>query len=127
MIRRPPRVTRTDTLFPYTTLFRSALERAKIVALRDRIAQETGKPPISLRAGRYGVGPNSARLREEEGFRRDSSVRTLFDYRGQQGPDRYHLPLVTYWTGTERGLIELPRWKTWNGHLSPKNRNATGR
>src|SRR3546814_14835972 len=23
MIRRPPRVTRTDTLFPYTTLFRS--------------------------------------------------------------------------------------------------------
>src|SRR3546814_1212375 len=24
MIRRPPRYTRTDTLFPYTTLFRSA-------------------------------------------------------------------------------------------------------
>src|SRR3546814_7424387 len=27
MIRRPPRSTRTDTLFPYTTLFRSRLER----------------------------------------------------------------------------------------------------
>src|SRR3546814_19850368 len=26
MIRRPPRSTRTDTLFPYTTLFRSATE-----------------------------------------------------------------------------------------------------
>src|SRR3546814_8964285 len=26
MIRRPPRATRTDTLFPYTTLFRSQLE-----------------------------------------------------------------------------------------------------
>src|SRR3546814_16407517 len=26
MIRRPPRSTRTDTLFPYTTLFRSAAE-----------------------------------------------------------------------------------------------------
>src|SRR3546814_2127720 len=25
MIRRPPRSTRTDTLFPYTTLFRSTL------------------------------------------------------------------------------------------------------
>src|SRR3546814_14543221 len=25
MIRRPPRSTRTDTLFPYTTLFRSAM------------------------------------------------------------------------------------------------------
>src|SRR3546814_10224014 len=26
MIRRPPRSTRTDTLFPYTTLFRSMLD-----------------------------------------------------------------------------------------------------
>src|SRR3546814_1432047 len=30
MIRRPPRSTRTDTLFPYTTLFRSALGREEI-------------------------------------------------------------------------------------------------
>src|SRR3546814_2505459 len=28
MIRRPPRSTRTDTLFPYTTLFRSRLRHA---------------------------------------------------------------------------------------------------
>src|SRR3546814_2333908 len=28
MIRRPPRSTRTDTLFPYTTLFRSFIARA---------------------------------------------------------------------------------------------------
>src|SRR3546814_13130586 len=27
MLRRPPRSTRTDTLFPYTTLFRSGRER----------------------------------------------------------------------------------------------------
>src|SRR3546814_3671042 len=27
MIRRPPRSTRTDTLFPYTTLFRSPVDR----------------------------------------------------------------------------------------------------
>src|SRR3546814_2895514 len=29
MIRRPPRSTRTDTLFPYTTLFRSQLVHAR--------------------------------------------------------------------------------------------------
>src|SRR3546814_16554828 len=29
MIRRPPRSTRTDTLFPYTTLFRSAGKQEK--------------------------------------------------------------------------------------------------
>src|SRR3546814_16759012 len=28
MIRRPPRSTRTDTLFPYTTLFRSSMVNA---------------------------------------------------------------------------------------------------
>src|SRR3546814_4156683 len=30
MIRRPPRSTRTDTLFPYTTLFRSRLETQEV-------------------------------------------------------------------------------------------------
>src|SRR3546814_6403370 len=30
MIRRPPRSTRTDTLFPYTTLFRSCREPAPV-------------------------------------------------------------------------------------------------
>src|SRR3546814_3561959 len=29
MIRRPPRSTRTDTLFPYTTLFRSIIRRER--------------------------------------------------------------------------------------------------
>src|SRR3546814_12628149 len=31
MIRRPPRSTRTDTLFPYTTLFRSPMVAANIL------------------------------------------------------------------------------------------------
>src|SRR3546814_10055690 len=30
MIRRPPRSTRTDTLFPYTTLFRSRCRRSRL-------------------------------------------------------------------------------------------------
>src|SRR3546814_3419648 len=37
MIRRPPRSTRTDTLFPYTTLFRSRTSADKPIAnLHDR-------------------------------------------------------------------------------------------
>src|SRR3546814_1803086 len=37
MIRRPPRSTRTDTLFPYTTLFRSHLRHlAHLALVRDR-------------------------------------------------------------------------------------------
>src|SRR3546814_20042732 len=39
MIRRPPRSTRTDTLFPYTTLFRSQPHgRTAIVGLRILLA-----------------------------------------------------------------------------------------
>src|SRR3546814_7546533 len=34
MIRRPPRSTRTDTRFPYTTLFRSANARSKFYPRR---------------------------------------------------------------------------------------------
>src|SRR3546814_15741052 len=33
MIRRPPRSTRTDTLFPYTTLFRSDLSAPRPLAM----------------------------------------------------------------------------------------------
>src|SRR3546814_16499225 len=36
MIRRPPRSTRTDTLFPYTTLFRSSRRAARGQAARTR-------------------------------------------------------------------------------------------
>src|SRR3546814_18794905 len=36
MIRRPPRSTRTDTLFPYTTLFRSFLLDSAGIAGQDK-------------------------------------------------------------------------------------------
>src|SRR3546814_5010541 len=45
MIRRPPRSTRTDTLFPYTTLFRSLADRAAEGAEGMNVAV-TRAPPI---------------------------------------------------------------------------------
>src|SRR3546814_9918687 len=36
MIRRPPRSTRTDTLFPYTTLFRSPAQPERVAHHRHR-------------------------------------------------------------------------------------------
>src|SRR3546814_8648584 len=38
MIRRPPRATRTDTLFPYTTLFRSSVGASMKIGLLSRNA-----------------------------------------------------------------------------------------
>src|SRR3546814_8962490 len=53
MIRRPPRSTRTDTLFPYTTLFRSRAI-VKQLQLNGRrayagMARELGVPEATVR------------------------------------------------------------------------------
>src|SRR3546814_9078707 len=62
MIRRPPRSTRTDTLFPYTTLFRSSLKRGdpiQLIAHRlepmDISAGSEGFASSDLQHGRVGV------------------------------------------------------------------------
>src|SRR3546814_11174347 len=41
MLRRPPRSTRTDTLFPYTTLFRSTDQRLDV--LREALTEDARK------------------------------------------------------------------------------------
>src|SRR3546814_7346471 len=59
MIRRPPRSTRTDTLFPYTTLFRSSIRRRRDAAIgqgHDRVRRRMNtdsKPLLAdlVRAG----------------------------------------------------------------------------
>src|SRR3546814_6642462 len=52
MIRRPPRSTRTDTLFPYTTLFRSGVRSAGRRVSRDGCRSRCAFP----RGGHGGVG-----------------------------------------------------------------------
>src|SRR3546814_3264622 len=47
MIRRPPRSTRTDTLFPYTTLFRSRHPRSHRAGRRGGRTPQT-KAPVGL-------------------------------------------------------------------------------
>src|SRR3546814_1638298 len=58
MIRRPPRSTRTDTLFPYTTLFRSACRRNAHRAAQNavhgkRAASDLGGGRIAAVIGGY--------------------------------------------------------------------------
>src|SRR3546814_17754854 len=63
MIRRPPRSTRTDTLFPYTTLFRSPARRGDL----------GGRLPETVRrgGGRGGAGDAPARPPDEAGEERE--------------------------------------------------------
>src|SRR3546814_21160511 len=51
MIRRPPRSTRTDTLFPYTTLFRSTGQQSV------QVREHTGGDHAAPLSGSHSQGP----------------------------------------------------------------------
>src|SRR3546814_3320743 len=51
MIRRPPRSTRTDTLFPYTTLFRSVHQNAYYYARAFEIPSCRWSTHMCVKAG----------------------------------------------------------------------------
>src|SRR3546814_4754656 len=67
MIRRPPRSTRTDTLFPYTTLFRSGLDLQIRVDLVDDLAERVA----------VGIDRHVGDLRERRLERRQTFTRGL--------------------------------------------------
>src|SRR3546814_16360352 len=54
MTRRPPRSTRTDTLFPYTTLFRSQPERATVWNISASYEPQA-MPALRLEANYFNV------------------------------------------------------------------------
>src|SRR3546814_5755262 len=79
MIRRPPRSTRTDTLFPYTTPFRSLGQAAHIGAgplagddlAFDRQFEAVQKAVAQRHAQRADVSEDLLRRLDEMGDRRD--------------------------------------------------------
>src|SRR3546814_12543960 len=62
MIRRPPRSTRTDTLFPYTTLFRSFLDRERAFGG----AELPKRAAVDAQQGPQSVGGQAGRERTAE-------------------------------------------------------------
>lgn len=94
-----------------------ALEAAKFETLRDAIEAAFGAAPLIYRAGRYGLGPNTAALLKRHNIRLDTSVRPLFDYSHQGGPDYSNHPLRPYWVDAEHTLLELPVTSAYWGPL----------
>ncbi len=93
------------------------LEEQKLATLRDAIETNFGVAPLIYRAGRYGLGPNTADLLADQGIAIDSSVRPLFDYSSAGGPDYRGHPLHPYWVDADRTLLELPLTSTFWGML----------
>src|SRR3546814_14172531 len=59
MIRRPPRSTRTDTLFPYTTLFRSRPEARTNDAVANDAREAVVHGAAPARAARRPLSPDA--------------------------------------------------------------------
>jgi hypothetical protein len=107
-----------------------AIEAAKLDALTAAIELAVGVRPVAFRAGRYGIGSNTARLLAARGYRLDTSIRAGFDYRAEGGPDfrrigntprrlagtLIELPLTTVFTGR---LRHLPILSDLAGTLPP--------
>src|SRR3546814_7941395 len=80
MIRRPPRSTRTDTLFPYTTLFRSIVARLwvstpctrktrmLVITNRSRCSRSASQPACATSANATSIGAHARSIgaRSEE-------------------------------------------------------------
>src|SRR3546814_9523253 len=91
MIRRPPRSTRTDTLFPYTTLFRSGKLRPEACSALDGI-RELGR----MCSGERHHRDRRIDVAEASGGKSDRSVRINKLARGIIGPshcDRHVIPV----------------------------------
>src|SRR3546814_20358905 len=85
MIRRPPRLTRTDSLLPYTTLFRS--RRSRLFQPSPRIGIQL-RPDGGADAGMIVVQPLPLARREQCGI--DEAA---VDRGERQGLECQHLPL----------------------------------
>src|SRR3546814_10087685 len=72
MIRRPPRSTRTDTLFPYTTLFRSLEVIGKAAG---ELEHRLGGRVVADQLG--GAFPADFDAREQIGFRTRHAIQAL--------------------------------------------------
>jgi hypothetical protein len=117
----PPHDEEVNTFNSFVGNLPIALERAKIVNLTETIEEAFGRRPIVYRAGRYGVGPNTAALLEEAGYRADVSVRALFDYGDEGGPDFSRVkPMPFRISGG--ALVELPLSAAYVGRLRAKGR-----
>ena len=97
----------------------AALERAKIRELASAIEASFGARPVCYKAGRYGLGPNSAAILEEEGFDVDLSVCANVDLGPEGGPDYTDASPDTRLFGRARKLAEIPTTAGFLGWLWP--------
>jgi phosphatidylinositol alpha-1,6-mannosyltransferase len=116
----PPVVQGETERFSYPGNLPLDIEREKIRRLVDAIGSRFDTQPTVYKAGRYGFGPNSASLLEQEGFETDTSLIPRTSYRDSGGPDFAAYDYAPFWFGNQRQLLELPVTRAFTGVLSER-------
>lgn len=84
------------------------LEHAKLRTLGEAIEQHLGVRPLVYKAGRYGIGANTAAILEAEGYLADCSPSPAYDFSADGGPDFARAEARPYWFGRGRRLLCVP-------------------
>src|SRR3546814_20793357 len=96
MIRRPPRSTRTDTLFPYTTLFRS---------IRWAL-----QPNLSAQEANQSLSTKSLGICLSDESRREGNIMSLSEEAAKSGPEPARRAIQTVLDALDKlkfGAIQL--------------------
>jgi len=92
------------------------IERQKMTNLTSLFATRFGHKPISFRAGRFAVGPNTLKILEELHYKVDSSVTPHIDWNNKEGranflnaPDQPYYPRQNDLLAPNgSGVLEVP-------------------
>lgn len=104
----PPYVETVNAVNSYPGNLPPSLERAKLATLTEAITQAFGVRPLIYKAGRYGVGPATAGILAELGYRIDVSVVPYTDFSADGGPDFSTAGFAPVWLGGRGDLLEIP-------------------
>ena len=116
----PPLGGPVDARHSYPGNLPPALERAKLAALTRVIEAGFGRRPVVYKAGRYGIGPATAGILGELGYRVDVSVVPHTDFSADGGPDFTARPEGPVRLGP--GLVGLPLSVHFTGALAGAGR-----
>jgi hypothetical protein len=113
----PPYRERVNTVNSYPGNLPRDLEAAKLAALCRQIERSLGVRPRVYKAGRYGKGPNTEAILEEQGFEVDISPAPAMDLRADGGPDYTRSSARPFLFGSGRLLLCLPNTGAFVGWL----------
>lgn len=114
----PPHDETVSTFNSYTGNLPAALEFEKLRMLTEAIEKNIGRRPTTFKAGRYGLGPNTAAALAELNYLVDASVVPHTAFTADGGPDYSGFTEQPYWFGaTDRPMLELPVTTGFHGLL----------